>query len=563
MKKGLLPIIAICMCFLSCHSRIGPYLIKIDALLNEYPDSALYVLMNINASDLHLTKDKAYYSLLLSAALDKNYIDVKNDSLINIASEFYSHRGSQYNRMRSYYYQGIIRKNDENYPAAIVSLEKAEQDAKALNDLRYLGLIYRNMGSIFNSTNNFVESTNYKKAAISCFNDNNDSIYALHTAYSLAVSYMNSAEGSYNSSDLDSCLFYNGGVQAYASDETLLAYSNILYAQALAIKGDSLQEAIHIYQNTPKSLLTYRDYGYCAYAYAKTGQADSVKKWTDQAYTYARSHPQEAVLNSLLFRIDSLEGRYPEALRKVTQAMAVQDSVTRVLLQQSLSVAQKNYYQNEAALQKSQMQQQRLLFIAIGIILSLLFLSLLLLLQNRKKTRETLLREQMVQLTVTQQKTRKGNGFLIGTLFMEKVSRLSGLSHQYFEAGDEADRTQSFLAFKKVAHELVEKPELFHELEIKLNQYCSGIMDKLKAQVPSIKGENRRIIALFFAGIPDPVVQIIMQRVSIGSLRTLRSRFRQTIKEAHAPDENLFLDMLDTEKQLGKKTNLHKDKNIN
>ena len=468
MRKELLPFITICLLCVSCHSRIGLYLIDIDTLLNQQPDSALYVLKHIDASDLHRTKDKAYYSLLLSAALDKNYIDVTNDSLINIASEFYSHRGTRYNRMRSYYYQGIIRKNDENYPAAIVSLEKAEQEAKALNEMRYLGLIYRNMGSIFNSTNNFVESTKYKKAAISCFNENNDSIYALHTAYSLAVSYMNSAEGSNNSPDLDSCLFYIRRVQANAPNETLHAYSNILYAQALAIKGDSLQEAIHIYQNIPKSLLTYRDYGYCAYAYAKTGQVDSAKKWTDMAYTYAGSQAQEAVLNSLLFRVDSLEGRYPEALRKVTHAMAVQDSVTRVLLQQSLSVAQKNYYRNETALQKSQMQQHRLLFIAAGIILSLLFLSILLLLQNRKKTREAQLREQMAQLTVIQQKTRKGNGFLIGTLFMEKISRLSGLSNQYFEAGDEANRSQSFLAFKKVAQELVEKPELFPWVDMKL-----------------------------------------------------------------------------------------------
>ena len=79
-------------------------------------------------------------------------------------------------------------------------------------------------------------------------------------------------------------------------------------------------------------------------------------------------------------------------------------------------------------------------------------------------------------------------------------------------------------------------------------------MDKLNKQVPEIKGNNRKIIALFFAGIPDPVVQILMRRNSLGSLRTLRTRFRQTIKKANVTDESLFLDMLETEKQAGKKT---------
>ena len=45
---------------------------------------------------------------------------------------------------------------------------------------------------------------------------------------------------------------------------------------------------------------------------------------------------------------------------------------------------------------------------------------------------------------------------------------------------------------------------------------------------------------------------MLMKRVSVGSLRTLRSRFRRTIKEAHAPDKALFLDILDTEKQAGR-----------
>ena len=67
----------------------------------------------------------------------------------------------------------------------------------------------------------------------------------------------------------------------------------------------------------------------------------------------AQTSTQKAVLNSMLFRIDSLEGNYLEALRKTTSAMAIQDSVTRVLLQQSLSVAQKNYFQQESSLRKT------------------------------------------------------------------------------------------------------------------------------------------------------------------------------------------------------------------
>ena len=85
---------------------------------------------------------------------------------------------------------------------------------------------------------------------------------------------------------------------------------------------------------------------------------------------------------------------------------------------------------------------------------------------------------------------------------------------------------------------------MFEGLEMDLNQYCSGIMEKLRNQVPRIKGDNLKVIALFFAGVPDAYIQAILNRMSTGSLRTLRSRLRSMIKDAHAPDEELFMSML-------------------
>ena len=479
MRKSHLLIISFCVLLTSCHSRIEHQLADIEALVSQQPDSALSALKRIDTLSIHRTKDKAYYALLLSAARDKCYIDVTNDSLITLSADYFANHGSLYNRMRSYYYQGIVRINKKEFPAAIVSLEKAEKDAKRLNDLRYLGLIYRNMASIFHATNNYSQAVDYTKAAISCFDNNKDSIYALYATYSLAVSYLNNAEGYINRNNIDSCLIYIKTLQANTPNETLLAYSNIRKAQALVVKGDSLQQAINLYLRAPKSLLVYRDYGYCAFAFAKNGQLDSAQQWMNAAFASAHTPSQKAVLNSLLFRVDSLEGRYPEALRKVTNAMAVQDSVTRMLLQLSLSIDQKDYYQHEATLKNNQIQRQRLVFSAIIIIALLTFLSLLLLMQNRKKLQENLLKEQMAQLAITRQIVRKENGTLVGALFMEKLVRLFGLSLQYYEAKDDAEKAESLQEFKNVARELENVPAFFDQLENNLNLYCSGIMDKL------------------------------------------------------------------------------------
>lgn len=183
----------------SCQTEIARTLKEVDLKLNEDPSSALEVINTIDARQIKRNKDLAYYALLKSAALDKNYIDVTNDSLINIAVRYYSNRNDRYNRMRSRYYQGIVNMNNENYASAIVSYEMAKREAQKLNDLRFLGLSNRNIGSIFNSTSNYPEAEKYTRLAIKAFEENRDTIYADFATYSLSVVYYNEARR------LDSC----------------------------------------------------------------------------------------------------------------------------------------------------------------------------------------------------------------------------------------------------------------------------------------------------------------------------------------------------------------------
>ena len=65
---------------------------------------------------------------------------------------------------------------------------------------------------------------------------------------------------------------------------------------------------------------------------------------------------------------------------------------------------------------------------------------------------------------------------------MEKLARLFGLSVQYYETGNDLEKTRALLEFKIIAKELKETPDLFLELEDNLNMFCTGIMDKLKDQ---------------------------------------------------------------------------------
>ena len=94
----------------SCHSNkdILNLLDKVDSYIEHYPDSALNALQSIDQSQLGSAKAQAKYSLLLSMAFDKNYIDTTDFSVLQPAIDYYTHKGSATDKLRMYYYKGAI-----------------------------------------------------------------------------------------------------------------------------------------------------------------------------------------------------------------------------------------------------------------------------------------------------------------------------------------------------------------------------------------------------------------------------------------------------------------------
>ena len=87
-------IIATLGSILSCTSHnISRTLKNVESYIMERPDSALTVLESIERSSLKTQRNKAHHALLYAMALDKNYIDVTNDSIAQVAVDFYQKRG--------------------------------------------------------------------------------------------------------------------------------------------------------------------------------------------------------------------------------------------------------------------------------------------------------------------------------------------------------------------------------------------------------------------------------------------------------------------------------------
>lgn len=189
----------------------------------------------------------------------------------------------------------------------------------------------------------------------------------------------------------------------------------------------------------------------------------------------------------------------------------------------------------------------------IGLFVGILVVSVILMVWygvSRKK--DELLKEQVARLALKEREldcVTKDNAHLIGSLFSEIIDHLDRLSESFFRMEDGEQKELVFKQIKEIASRIRNDEGLYLSLEKDLDRYCKGVMSKLHVQVPRIKGENLRIIMLFFAGFNYETVQFILNKVSIESLKTARSRFRKEITASGAPDAEYFLFLLEMKKR--------------
>ena len=78
MRKAIITTLSVLIVLLSiaCNTRVNynKYLIAIDSLIVQQPDTALSMLEAFPTNSLQTQADSAYYGLLMTEARDKNYI---------------------------------------------------------------------------------------------------------------------------------------------------------------------------------------------------------------------------------------------------------------------------------------------------------------------------------------------------------------------------------------------------------------------------------------------------------------------------------------------------------
>jgi tetratricopeptide (TPR) repeat protein len=350
--------ITIAIFFFACSepTRDNSDLCIAESVMEENPDSALTILESLKYESLN-SSDKAKCALLLTQARYKNYIDETNDSLINYAVEYYTRSDDYVNTMKAYFYQAIIYTNCKKYDNSIVTLMKAEEAAKILNDNYYLGMIYRQMSILYSYSYNSVKSLYYSDLAYKAFSKTTHDLHRAYAFLSLANAY--SDVGQYNKADS----IYNKILsdETYRSNANLIGQCCLAYSCQLMSLNQYEKAKIYIYKsNNYGGVLSVQDYCNLANIYMVESKLDSVP-----ICFYFAENSLKTIKDSLLFyhakyNFDVLNNDFDKGFKDFEVYNSTLSNIVDNSLKQSVANAQNSNLTAQISIREAKLDAERL-----------------------------------------------------------------------------------------------------------------------------------------------------------------------------------------------------------
>lgn len=508
-------------------------LTNVEALVDQYPDSALR-LLDTEILEKNLDRDAYYkYILLYTQARDREDMDIKNDTLIFRVRDYYLNKKDLLRTALSFYYSGRVLESQNNKEDALSMYLDAELYALQTENDKLKGHIEYSIGAI-----------NHKKY----LKDEAISRFKLSAQYyHKSANYKNELQA-YNGigtafllkKELDSSFFY--------LDKSLLLAQSVKdsVGQGLALQNIGL--LCRMIKDFHKSREKFKQ----AIPLLKKNE-DKARIYLNIAYSFNDERNRDSTLyninnslelikgdetSSLRSMIIQLQSRIEENDKNYEKALAFQKEYTDYLQKifkeannQAVLDIQKKYdfeiIQDEN--NRLLVEKQSASLIILGLIILVLGISIFIIYWKSVDNKEALSDAELKisQLNdMAESFNKKENSFKKVLLehfdVLKKVALLEGDMKD-----DEKKQGQKLL--KKV-NEIIYKQESldWNMLNDTMNQLYSGFLERLQKKFPQLEDVEVRICCLVYAGLNNTEISILMEW-TINTIQMKKSAIRKKI----------------------------------
>lgn len=563
MKRLFLLILFISFAVISCSRReTGHQLDKIESCLQDFPDSALTLLQSMDKASIRGPRNQARFALLYSLALDKNYVDITDDSLAHVAVDYYAGTQDRRRSMLAWYSLGRVQVNAGNAAGAIVSYMKAKRDADQLEDYHYLGLINREIGYLYSGQQDAESAISYFEESASCFSRLKEERYEAFSLYALALEYNLSMQTNRSDSLLNQLSsFADRTGDTYLLSQILVSKGSI---ELLKDNGDvnlALEEI-----KTGKALsgesYTSQDAQYVMMIYSALHQSDSAAFYRAIAQQEMLTPRDSSSYYAALNWIQEREGDYRGANQTLRKSIAIQNRLMNQ--RESMEIANRlsDFHRQEAAYYADlSARRKQILILAVSlfaaIMLALLARLKVRVFQNREK--EKLLQEKDARIQEDLARTEEIMNE-IRLLDSEKSKVLEGLASSILGQMKMVKKwSEAYYSIKKpfkdpnrlldsdanqkkedIIRNFCESLEIirndehwFDQLEDQVNRWKNDIMARARRvcyqpdrKKQTMSESDFRTLLLMFAGLPDKAIAYFLD-LTYGAVRMRRLRYKE------------------------------------
>lgn len=368
-----------------------------EKVMTEYPDSALKLLQSIPKPKGLTGKAQADYALLYSQALDKNYIDTANDSLIQVAVNYYQDRSDTKARFYTYYYLGRVHVNGNRLDQATLAFMNAEQEVEALDDDYAAGLLYTEMGDIYREYYDFPK-------ALDCYQQST-------WYYEKAGKYQHKLWGRLSQSavydamgEKQKCYDLLCNIMSEAKH---IGYSQMIRfclgdLIIMSLKMERKADALNFYKELKEN---YSMEGFTPSFYASLGVLQARENNYSDAQTYLeKAWGLSEIVNDSIFvhhkasEIYLAQQKYEKAYSELENCVLLQNKEMLKALRQPVLTVQKEFLETELAYNQYRIKMERLVYTLVGIIVVFVAFFVVSILRKKLKKQKRAYEQKMADL---------------------------------------------------------------------------------------------------------------------------------------------------------------------
>lgn len=545
MRRFLIALFSVIILCTSCiFSRFSHELLDVESYIQERPDSALSVLEAMDLQSLKSQKDKALHALLHAMALDKNFVNVSDDSLANVALQYFECRGPKKYKARSLYYRGTSYYYARKYDKAILDFTKAEHICLDCGDSLYLAMTYVAMADIYGSSYNDIQEINYLNKALDIFTTLDMKYYIDVVTGRLGSAYSNSRQY-----DIADRVLY-ALIHKEQVDNKVKALAMCSYAYLQMVKPD-INPSLANYYCTQVDEMGYRNFitikGYWAWAAAMSilGKETESEMLVEQLLPITESY----ISDYWQYVICKYKGDNISALNYFEKSGYTSNEIIEKTLRQSVAIYQRDYYNSQVALESLRGKNRTTLFCCIVAIL-LLFIAFASYVVWRKV--QSIKRESVEKLNFAQrlmdqltneqnEKTELRKKYL--SLHQAKYGILRNLCDQYYTLEDRVDVEKLMLKNVSTLIDSIRCNEKSHvKFEKMLNKERENIVKHLRTEMPKLKEVDYTLFCYYVVGF-DAITISRFVNMSESNIYAHKRRLRIKIEKAQPLHMNLFLEV--------------------